>query len=70
MSYNHGDVAMIYPKNSKSDVDMIMNILKLQPDSIIEIKSTGLTSLFPSIVKASDLFENYVNINGIPTRYF
>jgi sulfite reductase alpha subunit-like flavoprotein len=75
LSYQPGDIAMIYPRNPDKDTTDMLELLKLNPNDIIEIKlteeSSGINSNpFSNHTTAKDLIQNYVNINGIPNRYF
>jgi sulfite reductase alpha subunit-like flavoprotein len=70
--YSPGDVALIYPKNSDKDVDRIIDIMGIKGDFVIEInllKDNCFTE-YPRYIKARELFQSFVNINGIPHRYF
>lgn len=64
---NVGDVAVLYPKNSEISVNQMLEIYNLNKDDMLEITPD---ELIPKYITAFDLFESYVDINGIPNRFF
>ena len=73
ISHNHnyipriGDIALIYPKNSESSVLQMLKLCNLERDDLLEIDGD---EHIPRVVKAYDLFESHLDINGVPNRYF
>jgi sulfite reductase alpha subunit-like flavoprotein len=72
LNYTHGDVAVVYPRNQWKDVETLLEVFKLDRNSLVEIKcmKEGMKSPFPRVIKAGELLQKYVNINAIPNRYF
>lgn len=73
--YRIGDVALIYPKNDKKFIETLMSLTKLHSDNIIVIEKnpqykTEFHQDFPNIISARQLFEEWLDINGVPNRYF
>ena len=62
---NPGDVVLIYPKNSKSTIEQMLNICNLNPSDSLEFK--GIHN-YPNKVNAFEYFESYLDINGTPNR--
>jgi sulfite reductase alpha subunit-like flavoprotein len=73
ISHNHkyiprvGDVALIYPKNSENSVMQMLKLCDLEKDDTLRID--GYVGI-PKVIRAYDLFESHLDINGVPNRYF
>ena len=65
--YKPGDVAVVFPKNSKENVDYLLNYFGLDEERLLEIKS--LSSKVVYTVSAEELF-GYVLPISQPPRFF
>ncbi|KAH0794022.1 Iron only hydrogenase large subunit, C-terminal domain containing protein [Histomonas meleagridis] len=70
MKYDTGDHVAILPQNNPEVVKTIINELKLNPNDIYKVETTlteGLNSI-PERVTIHELFAQYLDLNGRPTR--
>jgi sulfite reductase alpha subunit-like flavoprotein len=70
ISYEPGDVLVVYPDNPRAETLSFIASLGLTPDDILEITSTDTHLALPSPVRVLDLFSTYLDIFGTPRRYF
>ncbi len=70
ISYEPGDVMIVYPDNPRSETLAFIASLGLAPNDILEITSTDANLTLPSPVRVLDLFSTYLDIFGTPRRYF
>lgn len=72
INYGIGDIAVVYPKNDSDSVNKFLSLYNLKETDIIYIESKDKNSKldFPTSINAQELLERWLNINGIPNRYF
>lgn len=75
IKYRPGDVALIYPQNNLESVENLLKFLSIHPNSILYITKNpdypyNFESDFPENISCKDLFQKWLNINGIPNRHF
>jgi sulfite reductase alpha subunit-like flavoprotein len=75
--YKVGDVAQIFPQNPNKMVQEFLNLLNLKPEWVLKIEkhSSNITGsknleLIPEYITCQNIFQCYLNIAGIPNRYF
>jgi sulfite reductase alpha subunit-like flavoprotein len=70
MTYLAGDHVAILPQNDEHVVQAVITCLKLDPDRVIDVETElpeGL-NVIPSRVTIRQLFSQYLDLNGLPTR--
>jgi sulfite reductase (NADPH) flavoprotein alpha-component len=70
MAYQVGNVAAILPENPPELVQKVLRALKMQPDQVFKIQQNGIVvgSFVPSKVSLKQIFTQYLDLNGRPTR--
>jgi sulfite reductase alpha subunit-like flavoprotein len=75
IKYRPGDVALIYPQNNLEKVEQLIKFLSLDKNAILKITKNPeyhyiFESEYPEFISCIDLFQKWLNINGIPNRHF
>ncbi|EAY19502.1 Iron only hydrogenase large subunit, C-terminal domain containing protein [Trichomonas vaginalis G3] len=68
--YQTGDLVGILPENDEDAVKAVLDELKLDPDDIITVESSMPEgyNIIPPRVTMKQLFSQYLDLNGIPSR--
>ncbi|KAK6196081.1 hypothetical protein SNE40_001376 [Patella caerulea] len=72
--YNPGDVVMVMPQNLSKTVDHFINHLGLDGDAVFSLAQNDadiqLPSTLPNPCSIRHLITHYLDISGVPRRYF
>lgn len=73
IQFSAGDVVMMYPCNAAEDVQQFCELLRLDPEAMFTLKTTGTTAVpwrLPQPCTVRHLVESFLDISSVPRRSF
>ena len=72
--YETGDIAVIYPSNDNDSIEQLLKLYNMSQNTLLKIslksESKLIKSEYPEIISLKELFKKWLNINGLPNRFF